>query len=122
MAIVVSQGSEICYGFMSANFKALGKLAFPRKGDALPTSATRQFNQSKDSHSYSEPRCYETDLSVWFDGSAAVSLDEEILGLGSYGRTLTVLSSEQLPSDPDDYDEDEEDRGLGDEPKFAYGR
>ena len=64
----------------------------------------------------------ETDLATWFDGPGRITLDEEIIGLGKYGYTLTVLTSEGLPEDP--LDEEDEDAELERSwtPRFAYGR
>ena len=39
-------------------------------------------------------------LEDWFDGPDT-EISEEVIGLGEYGRTLTVLRAESLP-DPDD--------------------
>tara|TARA_R110001592_G_scaffold49685_5_gene154670 strand:+ start:4250 stop:5134 length:885 start_codon:yes stop_codon:yes gene_type:complete len=122
VAIVMSKGDEIAYSFMTDNFKSLGKLAFLRKGSMVPISETRTFNQNPNNVLNGEKINAETTLADWFDGSGMVILDEEIIGLGKYGYTLTVLSSEELPVDPsDDYDDDEnvEDQWT---PKFAYGR
>ena len=48
------------------------------------------------------------DLNTWFQSDLEVEVFEEIVGLGSYGKTLTVLT---LP-DPPDLDELEEDEEL----------
>lgn len=122
VAIVVSGGPTVRYGFMSDSFKSLGRLKLPRKGDALPESATRNFNADAANVRSGRSSCAETNLSAWFDGSADISLDEEIVGLGSYGLTLTVFSSEKMPDDP--YEDDDEDEKLIESwtPKFAYGR
>lgn len=37
-------------------------------------------------------------LAEWFDGAPAVEVTEEAVGLGGYGRVLTLLTCEQLPS------------------------
>ncbi len=60
----------------------------------------------------------------WFDGDKAIELDEEVIGLGSYGYTLTVFSSDILPEDPDNDEDCEEEARLTDSwtPKFARGR
>ncbi len=124
MAIVVSQGSDVCYCFMSEGFKGLGKLlAFPRKGSPLPVSATREFNNDLNNVRYGKRQTSETTLADWFDGSGQIRLDEEIVGLGSFGYTLTVFSSDALAEDPDDEEADEE-ASLVESytPKFAYGR
>ncbi|NBB81596.1 MAG: ImmA/IrrE family metallo-endopeptidase [Verrucomicrobia bacterium] len=122
MAIVVSAGPSICYGFMSESFRSLGKLKLPRKGDALPESATRNFNADISNIRGGRSACAETNLLAWFDGPASISLDEEVVGLGSYGLTLTVFSSEAMPDDPCE-DEDENEKLIESwTPKFAYGR
>ena len=87
----------------------------------IPVSATRTFNEDPDNVFNIERETAETTLYDWFDGSRKIALDEEILGLGKYGFTLTVLSSEELPVDPDD-EEDPEDFEDQWTPRFAYGR
>lgn len=123
MAVVMSQGDKVAYAFMSDGFKKLDRLDFLRKGAALPYSATRTFNASPDNVLNTQRVCQETTLGDWFGSSKRIRLDEEIIGLGKYGYTLTVLSSDELPTDPDDDDVDE-DKELEDRwtPKFAYGR
>ena len=44
----------------------------------------------------------------WFGGDKKRSVTEEVLGLGTYGRTLTVLTADEIP-DPDDDEEDDDD-------------
>lgn len=122
MAIIVSAGQEVRYAFMSDSFKNLGRLRFLRKGDVLPASGTSSFNRNNERVLAGDSTCAESTLSVWFEGSAHTTLDEEIVGLGSYGLTLTVLSSEEITEDP--YEDEDEDEKLVDSwtPKFAYGR
>ena len=122
VAVVVSQGENVCYGFLSESFKTLGGRKFLRKGDPLPASATRKFNADVTNVRSGKSTCAMTDVSSWFQGRSSVTLDEEIVGLGSYGLTLTVLSSESLSEDP--YEEEDEAAKLREQwtPKFAYGR
>ena len=109
MAIIVSRSDEIAYAFTSESFKNLGKLAFLRKGASLPIGATRRFNADAENVFRAERAVGETDLATWFDGQQRITLDEEIIGLGNYGYTLTVLTSEELPEEPlGDEDEDAE--------------
>jgi Zn-dependent peptidase ImmA (M78 family) len=122
MAIVVSKGDQICYGFLSEGFKRLGQISFPRKGMKLPQSATSAFNSDPQNVQLGRKVCAPTSLADWFDGPGGCVLDEEVVGLGSYGFTLSVFSSEELPDDPDD-DKDEETELIESyTPKFAYGR
>jgi hypothetical protein len=122
MAVVVSKGDHICYGFLSDGFKKLGSITFPRKGAKLPNSATRNFNSDPENVSAGRRLSSQTTLESWFDGPAGVDLDEEIAGLGSYGFTLSVFSSEELPDDPDDDEDDEAALIESYTPKFARGR
>ncbi len=107
VAIIVSEREKVSYGFMSESFKKLGKLRFLRKGDGLPHTGTRAFNAVADNIRLGRSVCYQSTLADWFGGPAGTIIDEEVVGLGSYGHTLTVLSSEALTDDPYE-DEDEE--------------
>lgn len=122
MAVIVSQGDAICYGFLSEGFKRLGRLTMLRKGEALPPSSTREFNADPTNVLHRGEICGETTLSSWFGGASNVVLDEEVLGLGQYGFTLTVLTSEALPMDPEEYEDEEATLIESYTPRFAYGR
>ena len=122
MAILVSKGAAVDYCFMSEGFKRLGKLAFFRKGVALPDSATQRFNQNQDNVLYGKRETVETSLAEWFDGPANVRVDVVIVGIGSFGHSLTVFSSDALTEDPDDEDDEEERLIDSYTPRFAYGR
>ena len=106
VAIVVSQGDRVGYAFMSAAFKSYGGLSFLRAGASLPASVTRRLNEGVVREGQS-PIEADTDLEAWFDGSSRVALREEVLRLGSYERTLTVLTGDPVP-DPDDPEYDDE--------------
>lgn len=107
MAIVMSEGDVVAYAFMTDNFKALGKLKWLKTGMKLPASATARFNADRENIVGRNKTCGETDLGTWFDGSSRVSLDEEVLGLGNYGFTLTILTGEALPDDPGQHEDEE---------------
>lgn len=122
MAVVVSQGDRVCYGFLSDGFKQLRPRAYPRKGDLLPHTVTREFNSDHSNVELHRRLTSETDLAEWFDGSPSIRLDEEVVGLGKYGFTLTVFSSDQLPSAPDEEEDEEATLIESYTPRFAYGR
>jgi hypothetical protein len=122
MAIIVSKGNKIVYAFTSNSFKTLGKLAFLRKGVPLPIGATRRFNADSGNVLRAERAVGETDLATWFDGPSKITLDEEVIGLGKYGYTLTVLTSEALPDDPLDAEDEDSELEKSWTPRFAYGR
>ena len=122
MAIIVSRAEEVRYAFMSDGFKRLGKLGFLRKGDALPNSLTRHFNIDGSNVASGNRACEEADLRTWFGGNRPIVLDDQVVGLGSYGFTLTVLSSDDLTDDPDEIEDDEAKLIESYTPRFAYGR
>lgn len=122
MAVVVSRDDRICYGFLSDGFKQLKPRAFPRKGDELPWTATREFNLDHSNVEQRRRRASETTLAEWFDGPPGVRLDEEVLGLGDYGFTLSVFSSEELPEEPDEEEDEEAALIESYTPKFARNR
>lgn len=122
MAVVMSQGDRVCYSFMSEGFKQLGKLSVLRKGDLLPDTLTASFNRELLNIQRGERACAASNLNDWFDGSRDVELDEQVLGLGRYGFTLTVLSGENLPVDENDESDEEAELIKSYTPRFAYGR
>ena len=124
MAIVVSKDELISYCFMSEQFKNLGQLRFLKKSTPLPLGTTTQiFNLDNENVINAKTMCGQTNLFTWFDGNETIKLDEEIVGLGRYGFTLTVLSSEEINTDTDDdVEDDEESLKASWTPKFAYGR
>ena len=49
----------------------------------------------------------EVDITTWFGGRRSVTAWEEVIGLGSYGRVLTVLTCPDLVDEDEDEDSDE---------------
>lgn len=105
MAMVVSRGQQIEYAFLSDELWEFRSISGPRKGSFLPAVPTAAFNRdsAKISNSQREERC--SDLKDWFGGKRSIPLTEEIIGLGTYSRTLTILSAD-IFADDDDEDED----------------
>lgn len=122
MAVIVSRSDKVSYAFLSDGFKRLGRLNLLRKGSPLPAGTTRSFNAKPENVSAGAHDCGQATLSDWFEGPIGVDLDEEVVGLGGYGYTLTVLSSEELPDRPDEEDDEEAALVESYTPRFAYGR
>nr|VFJ74908.1 MAG: protein of unknown function (DUF955) [Candidatus Kentron sp. FW] len=105
VAIIVSIGPIIDYGFLSGSMKSFlgSELMWPRKGTPVPQSTeTARFNAEPDRVTQNERSDGETDLMDWLGGRESVMVTEEVIGLGEYGKTLTVLSSESLDQDDDE--------------------
>ena len=123
MAIIVSNRDIVAYVFMSESFKKLDKLAWLKKGMPLPQSHTLAFNSVTQNVLSAKSVCGDTTLTNWFSCQRNLRLDEEIIGLGRYGYTLTVLSSDELARDPEDEAGQEEAELLDSWAiKFARGR
>lgn len=101
-AIVISVGRKIEYAFMSEPLKEIKGLEWIKKGTFLPNGAqTETFN--RDAKNITSGRRAEgtATLKEWLGGRWDIELVEEVLGLGSYAKTLTVLTIE------DSFDEEE---------------
>jgi hypothetical protein len=51
-------------------------------------------------------------LDLWFDGAPDIEMNKDVVGLGGYGRTLTVRHTDQAIGDDDEETEQEEDNGF----------
>jgi hypothetical protein len=115
VAVIISTGQIVDYCFLSREMMNLEELEWLRKSAKLPkASATAIMNSQPDRVIRGERSDGETDLLDWLGGKHSICVTEEVIGLGQYGKTLTVLSTETLE------DEDEEEEGLIDSwtPRF----
>lgn len=109
VAVVVSHGSRIEYCFLSEPLRDL-RATWLRKGDYPPTdSQTYAFNRTTGKVENAEKAYGYTSLALWMDGAPDIEMKEDVVGLGSYDRTLTVLFTEQALDDEDDEDSEDYD-------------
>ena len=93
---------------MSDELKEYPNLTWLRKGTQLPTNTeTLAFNKVDKNVTDNKEKESESDLNTWFQSDLDIEVIEEIIGLGSYGKTLTVLTIPN-PPDLDELDEEEE--------------
>lgn len=107
VAVIVSIGSKIDYCFMSDELKELDGIDWIRKRQAVPSGTpTYLFNQ--DASNVAGARRVEgsSNLQEWFGGHRRIEVKEDVKGLGSYGKTLTMLYGFELP-EPEDEEEEE---------------
>ena len=106
VAMVVSIGQRIDYCFMSKPLLDFDNLTWPHKGQILPAgTATDRFNANPTNVRSAQRGEGETELRDWFGGNRSISATEEVMGLGSYGKTLTILSSDVFADDGDEEEE-----------------
>lgn len=107
VAVIATRGDVIDFAFMSERMKRLPDIRWPKKGDLVPQGVTARMNADplniKDRKRMSDG----TDLSDWLGGPSVEGL-EECLGLGSYGRSLTVLTCSSIKDDTYGEEEDED--------------
>ena len=105
VAIVVSSGPSIDFCSMSESFKTLPDLEWLKRGQPLPRSSrTYRFNQKRECVLQAERTEDLSTMHIWFGAGPEWQLIEEVVGLGSYGKTLNVLR----PIIPDEEVVDEE--------------
>lgn len=109
VAVIQSSGYSIEFCFLSERMRTLRPKRWPRRGDAVPrASVTHRLNQDRRKVIAAERIDGSANGTAWFGGFGDVELFEEAVGLGSYSRTLTILTTvDELP-DEDDSDEDSE--------------
>lgn len=112
VAVVISTGSTVDYCFASRSLRSIRGYRHPLKGTVLPRdSFTRDFNQTLSNISEALREDDEADLIAWFQADDEIDASEEVLGLGEYGKTLTIITAELS-------DEDESHDRSRDEPRF----
>lgn len=113
VAVIVSTGPTINYCFMSDAMKSLPELNWLRKGVPLPAGTltatlagdpkrVRNGDQASD----------EVDVIDWLGGKKSVMVTEEVIGLGPYGKVLTILHSSRIGAETE-VDDEQEDDELG---------
>lgn len=108
IAIVVSRGGVIDHCFMSETLKQLDGIDWLKKPEGVPrTTPTYTFNQTQARVDHSERVEETSNLQHWFGGKRSIQISEDIVGLGSYGKTLTVLYDIELPEPEDEEDEEQ---------------
>lgn len=106
VAVVVSSGNRIDHCFMSEALKGVNGIDWLRKRELLPrSSATYAFNQNEANVRTARRAEQSSNFQDWFGGYRAMTISEEVMGLGSYGRTLTVLFDINVPEPEDEADE-----------------
>ena len=109
VAVIVSTGKLIDYCFISDAMKTLPEITWPRKGSLIPHSTlTAHFNGTPLRVQNAERVEAEIDVLDWLGGTKSIFVMEEVIGLGRYGKTLTVLSSESIGQEDEEDEEDEE--------------
>ena len=79
-----------------------------RKGQKLPRNTiTFDFNKGNRRVQNVGRDAGISDLQYWFGGNISVEIEEEVRGLGRYGKTLTVLTAPGLDDQLEELEQNE---------------
>jgi Zn-dependent peptidase ImmA (M78 family) len=110
VAVIVSHLGLVEFMTASTSFKQIPDLDWLRKRDALPPEApSKRFSSELEWIKAGQIAEEGGRLSAWFPGARDREVEEDVVGLGSYERLLTVLMTEETESDDDDNEEDQDD-------------
>jgi hypothetical protein len=121
LAIVISTGPTIDFCFMSDTIKSLPQLSWLRKGTRVPQdTVTEKLNANPRRVADGERDEGDIDVTDWLGGSRSACALEEVVGLGNYGKTLTVITCPSIRDQTygDDDEEAEEDLERRWTPRF----
>lgn len=106
VAVVVSRDNKVDHCFMSSALQELTGIDWLRKAAPVPTGTpTHLFNQDVQNITRSKRADGTSRLQQWFGGRRHIDVAEDVIGLGAYGRTLTVLYDIDLP-EPEEEEEE----------------
>jgi hypothetical protein len=113
IAVLMSNGEAIDWCFMSDGLKQAKGLSWVRKGTPVPGgTVTASFNARPENVRTGQRDSGDGRLNDWMDGERVYSVIEEVVGLGHYGRTLTVLTCKGLTMRVEDAEDEEDEESL----------
>jgi Zn-dependent peptidase ImmA (M78 family) len=106
VAVIVSRLGVVEFMTASTSFKQIPGIDWLRKRDSLPSEVpSKRFSTDLEWIRACHIAEEGGRLSAWFPGTRDREVEEDVVGLGSYERLLTVLMTEETESGDDDDDE-----------------
>jgi hypothetical protein len=113
VAVAISTGPVIDYCLLSGAMKSLPQLSWIKKGTLVPAGTeTAKFNANPARILAGDRAVSEIDVREWLGGTRSTRVTEEVVGLGRYGKTLTVLSSASIGNEVAGYEDDDDEDKL----------
>jgi hypothetical protein len=113
VAVILTANSKVEWCFVSPEFRKCPGVFPLGKRSSLPSaSATVRFNNDLaliERGARAEGYC---SLSDWFQNAGDIEIKEDVVGLGHYHKTLTVLFADELPTDDEQEEEVDMTTGL----------
>jgi hypothetical protein len=108
VAVIRSSGQSVDYAVMSDALKDFPDLDWIKKSTRLANNtATFRFNAEPQNVRSAARDKASSALQDWFGGPHRQNVVEEVVGLGRYGKTLTVLTGMTSPEEFEDEDDDD---------------
>jgi hypothetical protein len=97
LAVLCSTASKVDFAVMSDTMRFNFRLTWPKRGAGIPSNSTTALLNSDETNVRTGRRMSgEASLADWFHAERDHQLNEEAIGLGEYGRTLTILWSDSF--------------------------
>lgn len=105
VVVIVSSDKQVEYCFVSQVLADIRGLRRMRKGNSIPNGTrTEKFNRDPENIRAGRREEASSGLTMWLEGAPDLDMNEDVVGLGSYGKTLTVLFKNEAISDDGDDD------------------
>ncbi len=107
VAVIVATGASIDFCALSPPLREMDGIDWVRRNQPLPwNSVTRRFNNDASRVQRADRDEGESALQDWFGSQHRIKVIEEVIGLGAYGKSLTILHGFELPEVRDEDDDD----------------
>jgi Zn-dependent peptidase ImmA (M78 family) len=112
VAIVLSNNGAVDFCSLSPALQDLQGITWMQRGDAIPVISTTSRFQKDPQNIVNGIRAEGCSmLDEWLDGAPRIEMKEDVVGLGHYGKTLTVLfTDKEVESEDPDAEQDSFDR------------
>lgn len=108
VAVVVGSGGAVDFCCMSDAIRQKQGLTWLKSGDSIPAgSVTARFHAKPENIAAGRKAGGFTMLDEWFEGAPRFEMKEDVVGLGHYGKSLTVLFSKETLDEDSEDDEEE---------------
>lgn len=105
VAVIVATGNKVDFCFMSEPLREHRGIEWLRKGSIIPSgTATAKLAAQPSGVKCASKAGGGCSFDDWLDGGPRVDCQEDVVGLGRFGQTLTVIWSDEAINDAEDDD------------------
>lgn len=105
VAVIISENGVVQFCCLSEILRNRQGMTWLNRGDSIPAgTATADFQKAFANVLDGKKAKAFTMLDEWFEGGPRLEMKEDVVGLGAYGKTLTVLFSDEEINEEDEED------------------